>query len=83
MKNQVHMKIFYQIILKNKIIEFSPAIINIINSLVKNIRTGWGFLIIDYALDKNDNYGSFQAINRIINIWILLLPQVNVTYLQK
>ena len=48
---------------KNKIIEFSPSIINIINSLVQKIlEQGGAFLIIDYALDKNDNFGSFQAI---------------------
>ena len=60
---------------KNKIIEFSPAIINIINSLVKKIlEQGGAFLIIDYALDKNDNYGSFQAIKNHKYIDPLIAP---------
>ncbi len=47
----------------NQIIEFSPAIINIITSIIKRILEQGGiFLIIDYALNKKDIFGSLQAV---------------------
>ena len=59
----------------NKIIEFSPAIINIITSIVKKILDhGGAFLIIDYALNKNDDYGSFQAVKNHKYINPLIAP---------
>jgi NADH dehydrogenase [ubiquinone] 1 alpha subcomplex assembly factor 7 len=47
----------------NEIIEFSPATINIISSIIKKILDQGGiFLIIDYALNKADVFGSLQAV---------------------
>ena len=40
----------------------------------KILEQGGAFLIIDYALDKNDNYGSFQAIKNHKYIDPLIAP---------
>ena len=60
---------------KNIIIEFSPAIVNITTSIIKKILEQRGaFLIIDYALDKKDKFGSFQAVRKHEYINPLLFP---------
>lgn len=59
----------------NVIIEFSPAIVNITTSIIKKVLEQRGaFLIIDYALDKKDLYGSFQAVKEHKYINPLLYP---------
>lgn len=48
---------------ENEIIEFSPSSINIISSITKKLKTSGGiFLIIDYAINKNDKFGTLQAL---------------------
>lgn len=47
----------------NKIIELCPTTINIISSLTTRIKQSGGILvIIDYAFNKTDIYGSLQAV---------------------
>ena len=50
---------------KFKIIEICPSALNIIKEISNKIKTYGGIaVIIDYALQKNDYYGSLQAIKK-------------------
>jgi len=62
-KPSIYEEIFPSYLKNNKIIEFCPAAINMISSLTNRIKQSGGIaIIIDYAFNKNDIYGSLQAV---------------------
>ena len=62
-KPSLYEKILPKNLQNSEIIEFSPAAIQIVSSLTKRVlATGGIILIIDYALNDKDTFGSLQAV---------------------